>query len=58
MITNENDELFGVICGEHSGAEVLVIGNSVRLTFHSDSEVQKKGFLLAFTATEKSGEYK
>ena len=56
-ISNEKDELFGVICGEHSGAEVLAIGIHVRLIFHSDSEFQKEGFLIDFTATEKSGEY-
>ena len=56
-ITNENDEIFGVVCGEQRGENVVVIGNYVQLTFHSDSEVQKKGFELSFTAVPKSGEY-
>ena len=55
-ITNENDEIFGVICGEQRGQNVIVIGNYVQLIFHSDSEVQKKGFLISFTAVPTSGE--
>ena len=56
-ITNENDEIFGVVCGEQPGENVVVIGNYVQLIFHSDSEVQKKGFLISFTAVPRSGEY-
>ena len=55
-ITNENDELFGVVCGEQSGEDVIVIGNYVQLTFSSDSEVPGKGFSLSFSAVPKSGE--
>ena len=56
-ITNENDEIFGVVCGKQPGENVLVAGNYAKLTFHSDSEVQKKGFLISFIAAPKSGEY-
>ena len=56
-ITNENDEIFGVVCGKQRGENVLVTGNYAKLIFHSDSEVQKKGFMISFTAVSKSGEY-
>ena len=55
-VTNENDKIFGVICGEQRGENVIVIGNYVQLIFHTDSEVQKKGFLISFTAVPTSGE--
>ena len=48
-ITNENKS-FGMICGQRSGMVVNVTGKYVLLTFHSDAELQKGGFLLYFTA--------
>ncbi|XP_078342712.1 tolloid-like protein 2 [Oculina patagonica] len=48
-ITNDHNKLFGVICGKQSGLVVNVTGSYVVLTFHSDAEVQKGGFLLLFT---------
>lgn len=47
-----------MICGEQHGADIIVIGDYAQLIFHSDSEVQKKGFLISFTAVPKSGKYK
>ena len=55
-IINGNDELFGVVCGKQHGEDVIVLGNYVQLIFISDSEVQKKGFLISFTAVPTSGE--
>ena len=57
-ITNEDNKEFGLICGVQHGSDVIVIGNYARLIFHSDAEVQKKGFLMSFTTVPKSGEYK
>lgn len=57
-ITNEDNKEFGLICGVHHGSDVIVTGDYARLIFHSDAEVQKKGFLISFTTVPKSGEYK
>ena len=56
-ITNEKNKEFGLICGVQHGADVIVVGDYARLIFHSDAEVQKKGFLISFNAVPKSGEY-
>ncbi|XP_078343320.1 tolloid-like protein 2 [Oculina patagonica] len=53
-ITNENNKEFGVICGDQHGEKIIVLGNYAQLTFHSDSEVQEKGFLVSFTTVPKS----
>ncbi|XP_078384784.1 uncharacterized protein LOC144667259 [Oculina patagonica] len=53
-ITNENGEPFGVFCGKQYGMDVIVIGNYALLTFHSDSNVQGRGFVLSFTVAPKS----
>lgn len=55
-IINDNNEPFGVYCGRKTGKTVIVTGKSVVLTFHSNRVVQKRGFLLLFTAF-KPGEY-
>jgi len=57
-ITNENNKEFGVICGEQSGASIIVTGDYAQLRFHSDSVVQMKGFLISFSAIPNSGKYK
>ena len=56
-ITNEESEPFGVICGWRYGTDIIVTGGSARLIFHSNSEVQKKGFNISFTVIPKPGEY-
>ena len=48
-ITNKKRH-FGVFCGQWAGKEVNVTGSYVQLTFHSDKELQTKGFLLLFTS--------
>lgn len=55
-IANENNVIFGVICGVRYGTDFIVTGEYVRLTFHSDSEVQRKGFNVSFTVVPKPGE--
>ena len=56
-ITNEDNKEFGVICGElPRGASFIVTGEYVQVTFHSDSTVQERGFLISFSAVPKPGE--
>ncbi|KAJ7350127.1 hypothetical protein OS493_038350 [Desmophyllum pertusum] len=49
-ITNENDRSFGVYCGQKTGQTVLVTGKYASLKFHSDSNIQKRGFVMYVTA--------
>ena len=48
-ITNENNEVPGLHCGQKNGHEVLVTGEVVLMTFHSDAHYEREGFLLQFT---------
>ena len=48
-ITNENNEVPGLHCGQKNGYEVLVTGEVVLMTFHSDVHYEREGFLLQFT---------
>ena len=57
-ITNDNGKPFGLICGDRRGMVVNVTGNYVLLKFHSDAEVQRKGFLLFFTAVPLPSKWK
>ena len=47
---NEEEQLFGVICGEQYETDIIVTGSQARVAFHSDSEIEGRGFLLFFTA--------
>ncbi|KAL9980660.1 hypothetical protein ACROYT_G009272 [Oculina patagonica] len=50
-ITNENNDNFGKYCGTKTGTTVLVTaGHNAVLIFHSDYDIQEKGFLLFFIA--------
>ena len=49
-ITNENGVQFGVYCGKLSGKTVTVSGTYANLTFRSNGWLQKRGFLIVFTA--------
>ena len=51
IISNVQFE-FGVYCGLMTGHTVLVNGSYVVIRFHSDANVQRKGFLLVFTAVQ------
>lgn len=47
----------GIYCGQKTGETVLFEGKHVVITFHSDdNDIQKRGFLLSFTAV-KLGKY-
>ena len=54
-ITNENSDIFGVICGVRRGSDIIVTGDFALLTFHSDSDVQGRGFFISFTVVPKPG---
>lgn len=39
-----------VYCGQKTGQTVLLTGDNVMITFHTNSKKREKGFLLFFTA--------
>ena len=59
-ITNERDKPFGIHCGgpKRKDATVDVTGKYVRLQFHSDADLQKRGFLLYFSTVPLPSKYK
>ena len=52
MISNDQNYNYGVYCGEMIGHTVLVNGSHVVISFKSDRNVQRKGFLLVFIAVQ------
>ena len=50
QITNEKNRVFGKYCGHKTGKTVLVSGKYALIKFHSARGVQKRGFLISFTA--------
>ena len=50
QISNEKNRVFGKYCGHKTGKTVLVSGKYALVKVHSNKEVQKKGFLISFTA--------
>ena len=59
-IRNEQSKWFGRHCGgpKRKDATVDVTGNYVELFFHSDADLQKKGFLLYFSSSPLPSKYK
>ena len=49
-ITNEKDRVFGKYCGHRTGKTVLVSGKYALIKVHSNRGIQKRGFLISFTA--------
>ena len=49
-ITNDQNQEYGVHCGNRTGNTVLVTGNYAVMIFHSNAFSEQKGFLLYFTA--------
>ena len=49
-INNGNNVDLGKHCGVKTGQSVLVTGDYALLTFHADENVQRRGFLLSFSA--------
>ena len=52
-IANDIGDEFGKYCGTKSGKEILVTGDSARLTFHSDFIIPKRGFAVFFSFVGK-----
>ena len=52
-ITYRMDETFGIYCGNKTGQSLLVTGHQVGIIFHSDSNTEKRGFLLVFTLVSR-----
>jgi len=50
QITNEKNWFFGKYCGHMTGKTVLVSGKYMLIKFHSDSNIQDRGFLMEFSA--------
>ncbi|PFX29108.1 Platelet-derived growth factor receptor alpha [Stylophora pistillata] len=48
-ITNEADQVFGVYCGKITGEKVLVNGSYALMIFHSDNDIQRRGFSIHFS---------
>ncbi|XP_022789916.1 uncharacterized protein LOC111329440 isoform X4 [Stylophora pistillata] len=49
-ISSQDNFRFGKYCGEDSGTTIEVTGDYAVIRFHSDSNVQKRGFSLLFTS--------
>ena len=49
-ITNEENRVFGKYCGHMTGKTVLVSGKYALIKVHSNRGIQKRGFLISFTA--------
>ena len=49
-ITDGVDEMFGAYCGNKTaGKNLHVTGERMKLIFHSDGEIERRGYLLNFT---------
>ena len=48
-ITNEDNKIFSVHCGQKTGKKILVNGNYALMIFHSDNDIEKGGFVFHFT---------
>lgn len=54
-IINDEDTSFGKYCGGMNKKEINVTGMLAQLQFHSDSDIQKGGFMLFFSLVPLSG---
>lgn len=48
-MTDGKSHTFGKYCGERTGESVVVAGDHVMITFHSDDIEQRRGFLIFIT---------
>ena len=55
LVTTGTNKEFGKFCGQMDGEIVWVTGNYTMITFHSDHDVQKRGFLIRFVAVVRPG---
>ena len=41
-------------CGDKTGENLLVTGDKVEIIFHSDGEIERRGYMLNFTLVRLS----
>ena len=46
----KDGRMVGKYCGIRAGQNILLSGEQILITFHSDGSVQRRGFLIHFTA--------
>ena len=46
----KDGRMVGKYCGIRAGQNILLSGDQILITFHSDGSVQRRGFLIHFTA--------
>ena len=46
----KDERIVGKYCGIRAGQKILLSGDQILITFHSDDSVQRRGFLIGFTA--------
>ena len=47
----DNDgRMVGKYCGSRTGQKIILSGDQILITFHSDVDVERRGFLIHFTA--------
>lgn len=49
-LTISSDHGLHTYCGDRTGQTVVITGDAALITFHSDSSIQDRGFVLFFTA--------
>ena len=42
--------IVGKYCGQRTGQNILLTGDQILIKFHSDNEVERRGFLIHFSA--------
>ena len=56
-ITDGMGEIFGLYCGNKTvGKNLYVTGDRVKLIFHSDEAIERRGYLLHFTLVSSGKE--
>ena len=48
-ITDGMDKILGNYCGNKTGQNLLVTEDKVTIIFHTDGEIERRGYLLNFT---------
>ena len=46
----KDGRMVGKYCGSRTAQNILLTGHKILITFHSDGSVQRRGFLIHFTA--------
>ena len=44
-----NGTMVGKYCGTRTGQNILLSGEKILITFHSDGSIERRGFLIHFT---------